>query len=647
MSSSFDKLERLFSSTRRKNKAEQAKRASQKEALATHPQCHTLEAFEGSLFPSPSFIKPTSTRMQPRGPTYEKKSEQQETKGRSHSLPSVQPHLSKRLSGCRHSDVGRKTRSYASTLSPPLVLEEEPDSPSTQRSSVFRFPEDSLFRYSQILSPAADGCPSEDQPETTSPPAPNSESREQKPPSCSSKRGSLLFNPNEIPSISERVGSNQDASESMTLMPPPLFSSPDKPLPLPPKQAELPTTPSLGSISPKTQDWRFPLFPKQYSVLRSPAPPLYSPPASDSGDERYMKALAAQPTPTPTNQYHSPSIYSVQSSPDLFSLARKAHMKSCSTDLRDTLDISVDGQIPESMSEHNLVPRSRLRHAQSVATLTEITAQIEREFILQEPTITDIYALSDEDIAEARTPILPPPDFPPPPPPKDSSRPSRRRSPISELRQRPSTMDLAAGEMTPPDTPTDPQYFIPMPASHSAGELGAIMAAGIAKKYNFDLVYLVSVWPSTGGNHMDPSLTQSHESHPRLAPLGVSIYASPKSVVTGRYLAAFGLSEVSEPFQIHTKTLLKTLRADEWTEHHDLESTMTRGWTRSFNCDYAAVENGDDAGPSTNNRGIIFAAYTKPENESVFPTEPITRSQKQEQLYADVKLLVESLVEKA
>jgi hypothetical protein len=649
MTSSFDRLEKLFSSTRRKSKSGPARRASQKELSAAYTQVQPPDVLEGSLFPPPSFIKPTSTRMQPRAPVYEKKCEH-ETKARSQSVPTVQTSLQRRSSGYRHSDVARKTRSYASTTRSPALVpeEEEPDTPSTRRSSRFRFPEDSLFRYSQVLSPVADELSTADVPKGTSPDTLKAEEPRESLLDWSPQHISFLFHPNEIPSVEENVESHAEKQEpdSSILMPPPLFSSPEKPLPKPPIPIEVPTTPIPGSVSPKTQAWNFPLFPQQYSVLRSPTAPLYSPPPSDSGDEEYIRSIAGQTIAPGT--FESPSLYSIQSSPDLFSLARQAHMRTGSTDTRDAWDITLDDQTPMSLFEQHLIPRSRLQNAQSFATLTEITAQMEREHILQEPTIMDIYALSDEDILEARTPTIPPPPtMPPPPPPKDLVRLPKRPSTVSSRSQRVSTMDLTVDEMTPPDTPTDPQFLIPMPASHSAGELGAIMAAGIAKKYNFDLVYLVSVWPSAGGNHLDPSLRKSSDSPRRVPSLGGSIYASTKSTVTGRYLAAFGLSEVAEPFQIPTNSLLQTLGTAGWSEGQKVDGTMTRGWTCAFDCDHAPAQRGNIAESSANNRGIVFAAYTKSENESAFPTEPSAKGQRQEQLYADVQLLVQSLVEKA
>lgn len=283
-----------------------------------------------------------------------------------------------------------------------------------------------------------------------------------------------------------------------------------------------------------------------------------------------------------------------------------------------------------------------------------MTANIGRGHILQEPTIHDVYTLSDDDIFETgpctTAPQLPPP--PPPPPPKDDF-PVRIRHralthDVSQLR-RIHTVDPTADQLTPPETPSDPSFLIPMPSNHSAGELGAIMVAGIAQKFNFDLIYIVSIWPSGAGKHIDPSLPLSQQLMQRFSAPGSILQSEQRSRTTGRYLAAFGLDQLAQPFKLQNKMLLKALRTDGWNEYEDAAGPFNQAWVCSFNSDFVPLgSHGTKTRilKSTKNRGIIFAAYTKQGNEAMSPTDPAMKKELQAQLHFDVELLVDTLIGK-
>ncbi|KAI1872811.1 uncharacterized protein JN550_003685 [Neoarthrinium moseri] len=651
MAHGFDRLERFFGSTRRKDKTLQEQLAARRKVSVVYspfPAGQAPTSNGSSLFPSPPFMKPTSARMQPRDPTYEKLFEEEGGpvltlgKKRSQSLPNVQNQLRKCSSSYMTSETERKTRSYETHRPSSFALSQQPESP--QRPAAFRFPEDSLFRPADSISPTKH-VPQMNIPSmgTTSVAAKQSHELLDWTPA----HISLMFNPAELSSVNENLGLNakDDLAESLILMPSPLFTSPEK-TPLKSSPTRLPRTPSpqCETVS-EAHEWRFSLFPKQYSVLQNTAPQVYSPPSSDSEEE--YRARIRDPSRSP-GRVDSPSIYSVQSTPERVYRRKNRDPRQESTSPRETWGVRAgDPLLGSPESNDSPLPRSRLKKTASVASLSEVKYQIAQEQILQEPTINDIYALSDEDIAEGGPPH-PPPRAPPPPPPKDVPRSIRHHQSARSVVRAHQALNLPAGEVTPPETPTDPQFLIPMPASHSIGELGAIMAAGIAKKYNFDLVYLVSVWPSGGGNHLDPSITSHIGSPPQSATLAKSLHASTGSSVTGRYLAAFGLA-AEPPMRIHTRVLLKALQAAGWSEYEHPTESMSYGWTQSFHTDQLSFQR-DDAGPRAlkwnGNRGIVFAGYCKHPNEIATATELSRKQTLLDELHTDVKLLVDTLMER-
>ncbi|KAH8675948.1 hypothetical protein BX600DRAFT_508137 [Xylariales sp. PMI_506] len=664
MANSFERFEKFFNVSRKKDKSLRDKLAARKMLEAASLDTDS-DVEEGSLFPSPSYLKPTASRMQPRIPTYERKNEDVSPtpeKTRSHSLPNVHDQLKRRSSSSFAVEIERMPRSYDSSRVPSYVPNDQPTCSSSPQSSRFRFPEDSLFRTATDATGSSrysgsQGTSEDDTPVRT----PKAEPEDRKLLDWSPEHISFLLSPIRIPSMDGKVGLgiNEDDSESMILMPSPSFSVAKEPpsIPQPPKaqrHEERPRTSARRASSPQSRtaeapEWKFSLFPKQYSVLQAPATSLHPPPSSESQDELQeapidpTKSLAALEV---SNELILPSTPDMDLFTELTCVGGSQDEKFPRETWGFRLDDPFSGS-PEPKSSPVLRSRIWRNHSAGAFSLTA-----EDDGALKEPTITDIYALSDEDIAEIRAPTPAPWDPPPPPPPpKDEPlRVKTRFAPKAPIDTRQAaTINVTSGEITPPETPTDPQFLIPMPASHSAGELGAIMAAGIAKKYNFDLVYLVSLWPSGGGNHLDPSICTPSSSPQRTA-LGGSICTNKKSKITGRYLAAFGLNEVTEPFRIQTKYLLKSLRNQGWNEFEDSASQICRGWACSFNSDFVPTGTFGTDIISLNrmkNRGIVFGAYTKQENEaSMLFSQSLEKQQLQEKLYADVKLLVHALVER-
>lgn len=297
-----------------------------------------------------------------------------------------------------------------------------------------------------------------------------------------------------------------------------------------------------------------------------------------------------------------------------------------------------------------VLPRSRLKRTQSAITLSLMASNIAKEHILHEPTLDDIYALSDEDIAEAR-PSTPSLDVqkPPPLPPKDiPSRMVKKRGTVGPRAHKPPAIAIkpTVGQITPPGTPTEPLFIAPSLPNNTAGALGAIMAAGIAKKYSFDLVYLVNLWPQEPRDPLSFPLQASAANHPSPAcNTGVFQTEAPSN---GRFMAAFGLSDLEEPFKIYAKVHLKILQFTEWLEYEKTEAapeTISRGWMHSFNCQRIPASQEPTECPM--NSGLVFAAYRKQKNPLSVPAKGTQeRTKFLEDLHADAKILVNTLSER-
>lgn len=654
MTSGFDRLEKFFNLSRSKGRDLQEKNSTSRKTISVQASYKGPVSDASSQFPSPSFMKPTSSRMQPRDPLYQRKEDElppTKDKARSQSLPDVKQSLRRLASAHDPLEVGRKTRSYESSRPPSAV-----NQPSTPDHSDVRFPEDILFRSPEVPSTPTQASPTHIVENSTLLSTPRQEPRATQPRDTqlldwTPRHMSLMFkNPHEIFAVDEQPGlnSNNDVQDSMILMPSPMFAPPERPPPRSPlrgRRARTPPTP-LTTRKFDTHEWEFSTFPPQYSVISSPSCRTYSPSTSDSEDD-YTTALSRQSVLTSRSGILS--IYSAESSPDTVAKVRRTQTGVARAARETWGSRRQDPMLNILDAKGSPVPNSSCTRTQSAATLSVVSYKIAKEHILQEPKINDIYALSDEDIFETR-PLSPAPRLPPPPPPKDEGyvRLHRRTQPAQTVAHTryPSAPVVRLDQVTPPETPTDTSFLVPMPPSHSAGQRGAIMAASIAEQYNFDLIYLVSLWPTAGGNQMDPSLGVDPQWPQMPAATGGSIYAGPNSTITGRYLAAFGLSQVGEQFRILTRPLLKTLRIEGWKEYDDAAAPFNHGWACSFKSDYMALERqGADAAvlKSAQNRGIVFAAYTRRGNDAAIPKDLVNKRAHLAKLHDDVQHLVDIL----
>ncbi|KAF9879700.1 hypothetical protein CkaCkLH20_02511 [Colletotrichum karsti] len=256
--------------------------------------------------------------------------------------------------------------------------------------------------------------------------------------------------------------------------------------------------------------------------------------------------------------------------------------------------------------------------------------------ILKGGDVGDFFALSDDDILEEPeledeldTPIIPAPLRTPPSPPTPSSmsspRPSRRTSSIYA--------DDVAKE-------------------------GALQVAQIAAKHNFDLVYIVNLWPEHASDFpaspyrasLDLSSRPASMRNSLMAPMdGPTVETAPG--MTGRLLAAYGLSNLNSPFRISATVQSKILKQEGWMEYRSDDAQVgefARGYGHAFHTSVgrrgsanSSPRNSGSHDITQNDRGVVFAAYRYPSKDS--PTAGCTKEEL-EALRADAEGLVDYLV---
>lgn len=246
----------------------------------------------------------------------------------------------------------------------------------------------------------------------------------------------------------------------------------------------------------------------------------------------------------------------------------------------------------------------------------ESTSSPKTKLVFDEPPVEDFLALTDEDLAEVKivAPSKPPSKRAPPPPVLPPNVRPNHPSPMMRI-------------MTPDMSP-----------SLASNEVAAWEAARIAKKYDFDVVYVANFWPS-GMNHIhspkEQPITNSQISTPTSANSSFSQAASTMSSPTtsthqhqvtrnstprhslqnsldipsellspmsdccpnsgrtngaltrlsGRLLAAYGLETIQAPFRLSAKVHKKILRSEGWIEHRKSDARddeFARGYARSF-----------------------------------------------------------------
>lgn len=361
-------------------------------------------------------------------------------------------------------------------------------------------------------------------------------------------------------------------------------------------------------------------------------------------------------------------------SPMLASLARTKPDESSS-------DKSKASRRPRSLS----ISRTDIMHASEALRKATSLSQLQTEKaasldpILKEPSVTDFLALSDEDIADGQAALR-------------AQRPASK-PPTSALPPNPPAS-------TPARTmPAYPMLTLSPPLASRPAASAAIEAARIATKYRFDLVYVVNLWPShmsrlsrssplsqscgtpvatsparttttpsppaspaSNASRHDSGFASGTPPPPRDSPRGGG---SGSGGVTGRLLAAYGLSSIVYPFRISAPVHQEVLRTEGWLEYRNARTGATDELARGYSCSFytghspargrqtTAAAAAADASPTDNtkrarnkakpaNRGIVFAAFRLPSQDG---TPIASDAAELEELHQDAEALVDMLIE--
>ncbi|KAJ2970721.1 hypothetical protein NUW58_g9613 [Xylaria curta] len=640
MGHGFEKLERLFTGSRRKGREKKDTGQWRKASLATSPRPSS------PAFPSPPYLRPTSTHMTPRnaqikGPEADK--------DRSDSAPTLQEALHKRSSVASSiTVVDRSSRSDASTSS---IQHGTRNSQNASRQSRFRFPEDALFKNDRPTR-----C-SRDSGSIFSLREQSRRSHVAEPRGLldwSPKHISLLFNPLEFEASSnDPTWVPGDTDPEPTLLPSPDFAP----------SALLPTSHEV-------------VYQPVGSTFVHPSPFSHSSVHKFTSNSRENSLFPRRETlgnfSTTFGNHEGKCKPTIQRSMSLnattLSYPGIPHRTSiCLPSMRATSKFRGRRSARETwgnrledphfsvppMNNSEGISQLKLRRSASTSTLSILASKTPKDRILKEPTFDDFYALSDDDIAESR-PLTP--DSLTPPPPKSVHGTYRRSRLPPALTSQHIAFKPTQESITPPATPPNCRLLaLTYSPTNYRDTLGAFWAAVIAKKYDFAVLYVLSLWPGPSDCYLDTSANIS-ASEPGNVTMSKGFGAVAKGPrVSGRLLAAYGLNEVPSPFKIVTDTHLAALNCDQWNEYRNVDACpndISRGWIRPFYSDYAPASASSSATRSLSdghpkNRGIVFAAYSK---QTSSPLIPMGASLEQklilQHLYSDAKALVEALTKR-
>ncbi|UNI21001.1 hypothetical protein JDV02_007034 [Purpureocillium takamizusanense] len=337
---------------------------------------------------------------------------------------------------------------------------------------------------------------------------------------------------------------------------------------------------------------------------------LDTPPASDPEDnDSCMQSLRTKPLPEVPRRMPPPTP---QESPEV-SPTRESHLQ------RPRQVDSVDQCRFKANKPGNDFDQASLHRSYSQSSIAP-SAQISFcSSTLREPDCNEFFNLSDDDIAEST------PESPVIPPVENSNEPALPPMDLSISSAEP----LASSLLT----------LSPPRASRPAA-VAAFEAARIARRYDFDLVYVVNLWPDNVAARI--SGTASEETS-----------TGPKPMV-GRLLAAHGLHHVPSPLQISSLVHTTILRSDGWIEYRNQEASshdLARGYACAFYTGQFAKSSSGKNSPVSGvllseriDRGIVFAAYRKPRTG----TEKLGRTFTEEELgelHRDAEALVEMLID--
>lgn len=181
-----------------------------------------------------------------------------------------------------------------------------------------------------------------------------------------------------------------------------------------------------------------------------------------------------------------------------------------------------------------------------------------------------------------------------------------------------------------------PLLTLEPPSASRPAEAAAFEAARIASRYNFDMLYVVNLWPE------DAPTRAPEENEQR----------DPTQGLTGRLLAAFGLHNGPSPFQISAEVHGKVLQSKDWLEYRD-DQALSGDFGRAYACSFYPGQyqerrvSGLVTAPKPTevnaiDRGIVFAAYRKPGSDGTIQYSSL---EELASLRRDVEAMVEMLID--
>lgn len=238
-------------------------------------------------------------------------------------------------------------------------------------------------------------------------------------------------------------------------------------------------------------------------------------------------------------------------------------------------------------------PLTTTQLIQQAAAETLLPSPSVSSWSLQEPEVSDFYTMSDYSIAGD---VL-----------DDSELPSLADA---HLTVSPSVSSLPFRD--------GPLLFLEPPGTCQPAAMAALEAARIATRYNFDMLYVVNLWPgnTTSGSSSPEDVASATLSHD----------------MTGRLLTAYGLHNCPSPFQISSDVHAEILQSAGWLEYRD-EQAGAASFGRAYTCalypgrsDAKWPSLPDSGRQSTRenviDRGLVFAGYRKPSDDGSTPCVP-------------------------
>ncbi|KAK3181334.1 hypothetical protein K4F52_007348 [Lecanicillium sp. MT-2017a] len=304
-----------------------------------------------------------------------------------------------------------------------------------------------------------------------------------------------------------------------------------------------------------------------------------TPPSSDPEDDHSPRAsprskkLPELPYAAPPTPGESPELGPLPELPTLrHSQSADALEKTMLTDIRFEMN--------------DLLDDTPLQRSQSQTSLAVSIPASTGSSVLREPDLNDFLNLSDDEVAEDADHELEPVNDP--------------QSTLPPMDLSISSKPLASTLLT-----------LTPPRASQPATAAAFEAARIARRYDFDLVYVVNLWPGSPMPWNGSPLARDTDDAEGERPL------------IGRLLAAHGLHHVPSPLQISSLVHTTILRSDGWIEYRNPEARqhdLARGYACAFYTgQYSRSVSGDRSTPVSGvrlseqiDRGIVFAAYRKP-----------------------------------